>query len=169
MTRVMACDPGEHRGYALTDPTDLRPRAFGKRFGRLLWCDRRLTPPPEGLAGTVRFVVEGQWLGKRINPRGLAKLSFRAGWLLRDMSADAEVLDVSVWKEVVFRGGGTMSKGVFLERLHDLVLPDEADLIPRKARGGVGTWRFDPDCLEAVGLSWAAGEVRGRTVNVANL
>lgn len=139
MNFVLAIDPGAKPGYCLAQINPFQ----------IVSVIKPLDLPP----GTV-VVVEMPEIRKtkltrttigKIDPQSVVKLAFTAGQQFAEMKAlpgciHAEAFPPSVWKERLYRGGGTLKKAVFCERVR-------VDL------------KLDPsltqDQLDAAGLAWA--------------
>ena len=159
---ILAIDPGEHPGYAVVSP------AAGEAVA-VLACGSALTAIPTNLWMQVtRVVVEGQDFnrivrgptgGRRVSSTSIGTLSFVAGVQAAAAArscclSQIERVPVRDWKDAHWRGGGSMPKAVFVNRL-------------RRKYGPIAEVISD-DVVEAIGLAEACGSfgVVGRVFTV---
>lgn len=159
---INGMDPGAARGYAIVDPEDIVERrnlsaprvlAIGTQLVDVLHAIDAKRP----LWHIVEFQYTSRVTSGEISAESIVKLAFRAGFMLRDAMADAKtecVIDQFAavprqWKAEIWRGGATLRKDVFCERIRRQLTPKEV------AQFSAINHNNHHDVLDAIGIAWA--------------
>lgn len=146
---VLAIDPGERAGFAWIGGIPVLRKALGASwaFPQVwdLWTD-----PAKSVVTPRATVVEYQYANPKIKRTNLIKLSFRAGFLLREHCGFSRTFAMAPleWKGKLFRNGASVKKEIFCNRIEALLLPAERVLLDEVKTA------HRLDCLDAIGLAW---------------
>lgn len=141
VTWVIAHDPGKSQGWACLEPSS-RIYSLANSFQDLRY--------PIGVQTVL--AVEGQFAApKKAGKKALATLGFRAGFAIGMAVVGPETLCVlklepKVWKPKLYRGGATMKKTVFNNRIkRDYLSRVDTDWLEN----------LNEDCIDAGGIAIA--------------
>lgn len=183
---IIACDPGEKRGYALVDPRQpwtraklIAPRviAVGTKPGPLLLLAHSMSVA-QNIARPIWTIGEFQYAqrvsGGEISAESIIKLAFRAGYMLRDMATPFQIAedpmggaimrDYDIDRQFAATpqwwkpeiGDPNLRKDIFCERVKRQLTTEELELLRAVPL------THTEDVLDAIGIAWALSAYANR-------